>query len=248
MRLKHKVAIVTGAGRGIGKATALRFAQEGAAVVVADIDPAGASETAGQITAGDSQAIAVRTDVTERAQVEHLVAETVETFGRLDILVNNAALLGRTSVLDMTDEIWDRFMAVNLKGPFLCSQAAIRWWVEHDVKGAIVNLGSVESTIAFPEQVHYATSKGGILMMTRALALDVAQYGIRVNAVGPGTVDTRGFFAENPDKRAKYEAIHPLGRLGRPGDIANAILFLASAEADWITGEILYVDGGYLIR
>jgi len=248
MRLQNKVAIITGAGRGIGRATAMRLATEGAAVTIVDIDEAGAAETTELIKANGQQAIALTADVTNRSQVEQVVAKTVDTFGRLDILVNNAAILGRTSLLEITDEIWDRYMAVNLKGPFLCSQAAIRWWVENEVKGAIVNLGSVESIIAFPEQVHYATSKGGVLMMTRALALDVAQYGIRVNAVGPGTVDSRGFFANNPERRAKYEEMHPLGRLGRPADIANAILFLVSDEAEWITGEILYVDGGYLIR
>ena len=248
MRLKNKVAIVTGAGRGIGRATAVRLAEEGAAVVVAEIDEAGAHETADLITAGGRQAVAIATDVAEQAQIEQLISGAVDTFGRLDILVNNAAILGRTLLLDITVEEWDRYMAVNVRGAFLCSQAAIRWWVDNDVKGAIVNLGSVESTIAFPEQVHYATSKGAVLMMTKALALDVAPYGIRVNAVGPGTVDSRGFFASEPEKRTKYEAMHPLGRLGQPIDIANAILFLASEEADWVTGEILYVDGGYLIR
>ena len=248
MRLKNKVALITGAGRGIGRATAMRLASEDAAVTIVDIDEAGAAETAALIKAENHEAITLTADVTDRSQVEQMITQTVETFGRLDILVNNAAILGRTPLLEITGEIWDRYLAVNLKGPFLCSQAAIRWWITHQVKGAIVNLGSVESTIAFPEQVHYAASKGGVLMMTKALALDVAQYGIRVNAVGPGTVDTRGYFASHPDKLAKYEALHPLGRLGRPEDIANAILFLASDEAEWITGEILYVDGGYLIR
>lgn len=247
MRLPHKVAIVTGGGGGIGRATALRLAQEGAAITVADIELAGARETAALIEEGGGHAQALQINVTERGQVEQMVAQTVSAFGGLDILVNNAAILGRAPLLEITDEIWDRFMAVNLKGPFLCSQAAIRWWVEQGVKGVIINLGSVESA-AFPEQVPYATSKGGILMMTRALALDVARYGIRVNAVGPGTVDSRGSFAQDPDRRARYEALFPLGRLGRPEDIANAILFLASDEAAWITGEILYVDGGYLIR
>lgn len=248
MRLKDKVAIVTGAAGGIGRGTARRLASEGAAIVIADIDEPGAVETATMIRAAGGQALALRTDVTDRGQVESLIAGTLEAFGRLDILINNAGVLGRTPFLEITDDVWDRFMAVNLKGPFLCSQAAVRWWVEHGVKGAIVNVASVESTVAFPEQVPYAASKGGVLMMTRALALDVARYGIRVNAVGPGTVDSRGFFANHPERRAQYEAIHPLGRIGRPEDIANAILFLASDEADWITGEILYVDGGYLIR
>lgn len=248
MRLENKVAIITGAGRGIGRATAMRLAAEGAAVMIVDIDEASAAETTELIKINGQQAIAITADVTNRPQVEQVVAKTVDTFGRLDILVNNAAILGRTPLLEITDEIWDRYMAVNLKGPFLCSQAVIRWWITNQTKGAIVNLGSVESTIAFPEQVHYATSKGGILMMTKALALDVAQYGIRVNAVGPGTVDSRGFFADNPETRVKYEAMHPLGRLGRPEDIANAILFLVSDEAEWVTGTILYADGGYLIR
>lgn len=246
--MRDKVAIVTGAGSGIGRATALRLAAEGAAVTVADVDQTGAAETVATIQAAGGQGLALGTDVTDRVQVEQMVAETVATFGRLDSLVNNAGLLGRTPLLEITEAVWDRFMAVNLKGPFLCSQAVVRWWLAHQVKGAIVNVGSVESSIAFPEQVPYASSKGGVLMLTRSLALDVAAYGIRVNAVGPGTVDSRGLFAADPARRREYEAIHPLGRLGRPEDIANAILFLASDEAAWITGEILYVDGGYLIR
>jgi NAD(P)-dependent dehydrogenase (short-subunit alcohol dehydrogenase family) len=217
-------------------------------VVVADVVAEGAAETSSLIDESGGRTLAVTVDVTRRDQVEALVAEAVDSFGGLDILVNNAAILGRTPVLDITDEVWERFMSVNLKGPFLCSQAVARWWVQQEARGNIVNLASVESSIAFPEQVPYATTKGGILMMTRALALDLARYGIRVNAVGPSTVDSHGRYANNAEMRAEYEALHPLGRLGRPEDIANAVLFLASDEADWITGEILHVDGGYLIR
>jgi NAD(P)-dependent dehydrogenase (short-subunit alcohol dehydrogenase family) len=248
MRLKDKVAIVTGSAGGIGRATAIRLAAEGAHVAVADVDTAGAEQTAAAITGNGGRAMSTSVDVTDPTQVAKMVEETVEAFGGLDILVNNAAILGRTRVLEVTEEVWDQYMAVNLKGVFLCSQATVRWWLEHDVRGAIVNLASVESSAPFPHQIAYATTKGGVLMMTRALALDLAPHGIRVNAVGPGTVDSRGYFARHPDKQQKYEALHPLGRLGQPEDVANAILFLASDEADWITGEILYVDGGFLVR
>lgn len=248
MRLQDKVAIVTGAAGGIGRATALRLAQEGARVTIGDIDAAGSAETAVMIEKQGGRALAITTDVTVPSLVERMVRETVAAFGRLDILVNNAGVLGRLPLLEVSEETWDHFMAVNAKGPFLCSQAAVRWWLEQQVRGAIVNVASVESAVAFPDQVPYAASKGAVLMITRALALDLGRYGIRVNAVGPGTVDSRGRWARAPERRKQYEGYHPLGRIGRTEDVANAILFLASDEADWITGEIIYVDGGYLVR
>ncbi len=187
-------------------------------------------------------------DVSVRADVERLMDATLDRWGQVDILVNNAGLLGRVPLLDLTDAQWDRMMAVNVRGPFLCSQAVARLWIEGGRGGAIVNIASIESAVAFAEQVHYATSKGGVLMMTRALALDLARYGIRVNAIGPGTVDSgRGAF-DDPERRARYEARIPLRRVGLPRDIANAALFLVSDEAAYITGEIVYVDGGYLIE
>jgi glucose 1-dehydrogenase len=248
MRLRDKVAIVTGSAGGIGRGTALRLAEEGARIVVADIDEAGSAETVAMIQALGGQALAVTTDVTVADLVQRMVAQTVATFGGLDILVNNAGVLGRLPLLEVSEETFDHFMAVNVKGPFLCSQAAVRWWLEHQARGVIVNVASVESAVAFPDQVPYAASKGAVLMLTRALALDLARHGIRVNAVGPGTVDSRGRWARAPERRRQYEGYHPLGRLGKPDDVANAILFLASDEAEWITGEILYVDGGYLVR
>lgn len=248
MRLENRVAIVTGAGSGIGRGIALRLAEEGARVVVAELFAERAQETVALIEAQGGQALPITADVSQRADVENMVQQTLAQWGQIDILVNNAGLLGRIPLLEITDAQWDRMMAVNLRGPFLCSQAVVREWLKSEQRGKIVNIASIESEVAFPDQVHYATTKGGVLMMTKALALDLGPYGINVNAIGPGTTDSQGHFRQDAERRARYEKSIPLGRVGQPRDIANAALFLASDEADYITGAILYVDGGYLTQ
>lgn len=244
MRLQEKVAILTGAARGIGRGIALRLAEEGANMTIADVLSEEAEETGRMVRKLEREAFVVHTNVSQRFHVERMVAETVKTFGRIDVLVNNAGVMGQKPLVDITEAEWDRMIDINLKGPFLCSQAVVRHFLEANVKGKIVNIASVESEIVFPDSVPYAASKGGVAMLTKAMAYDLARHGINVNAVGPGSTDSGHI--KDPNLLTRYAEMVPMRRLATTRDIANAVVFLASAEADYVTGHILYVDGGLL--
>ena len=246
MRLEGKVAIVTGAARGIGRGIALRLAQEGASIVIADILSDLGEETAELIQKEGGRALALTVDVTIKELVQMMVERTLEEYGQIDILVNDAGIMGRKHLVDITEPEWDRMMDVNLKGVFLCSQAVVRYFLEQGINGKIVNIASVEAEIAFPDQVHYAASKAGVAMLTKAMAYDLGPLGINVNAVGPGTVDSHGRLAKDPQRLERYHRMIPKKRVAVPRDVAGAVAFLASDDADYITGHILYVDGGML--
>lgn len=250
MRLQGKVAIVTGAAAGNGRGIALRFAEEGADVVVADVAEAGARKTAAMVEATGRRAIVTRGDVSRRSDVEAMVHQAVDTFGQVDVLINNAGVESLISFLKLTEDEWDRVLAINLKGPFLCAQAVARHMVERGIQGSIVNIGSINSEVAFRGQTHYAASKGGVRLLTKAMAVELAPHGIRVNAVGPGVIETAmtAQSLANPEVRDWMFANIPLKRVGQPRDVANVALFLASDEASYMTGTIVFVDGGWLIQ
>jgi glucose 1-dehydrogenase len=243
MRLAGKLALVTGAGGGIGRGIAERFAEEGAKVAVADIDGERAHETAALI---GSSAVPLVADVSRRDDVQALLATTLELLGGLDILVNNAGILTWGSILDLPEAEWDRVMAVNLKSMYLCTQEVARYWVGAGRRGRIVNLASLSSELAIAGQSHYCASKGGVKMFTRATALDLAPHSINVNAVAPGNIPNTNIIGAHPDPAFLDAArrANPWGRVGEPRDVANAALFLVSDEADYITGHTLFVDGG----
>lgn len=247
MRLADRVAIVTGAGRGIGRAIALGFAREGAHLAIADLDPETAERTAGEVRALGRAALAIVVDVTQRGQVEAMVERTVAELGRLDVLVSNAGISVRHDFLELPEEVWDRVMAINLKGVFLCGQAAARHMARAG-GGAIVNLASQRAEVADRRQAAYVASKGGVRMLTKAMAVDLAPYAIRVNAIGPATTLTdlnRERLADPAERHRTLDRI-PLGRLGDPDDIVGPAIFLASDEARFVTGHCLFVDGGWL--
>ena len=249
MKLNGKVAIVTGGARGIGLAIAKRYVAEGAKVVVADVD----------VSAGEAAARALgaacrfrAADVGDGQQVQNLVNDAVAAFGALDILVNNAGIVHAADFLDLREADFDRVLRVNLKGAFLVGQAAARRMVDQ-VKagrppGAIVNMSSVNAVLAIPNQVPYCVSKGGIAQLTKVMALSLAPYGIRVNAIGPGSIMTDILQSVATDREARHRLLArtPLGRIGEPDEIAAPIAYLLSDDASYVTSAELLVDGGFI--
>ena len=250
-RVEGKVALVAGAGGGIGGAGAEGLAREGAAVLCTDIDAAAADATAGRIRAAGGRAAAQGLDVRDRAAVDQAVAAAVREFGRLDILLECAGISHRRNFLDLDAETWDRIIAVNLTGMFHLGQAAAKQMVRQanggKSGGSIINVTSQLAEVARPERAAYVASKGGGRSLTHAMAVDLAAHGIRVNAIAPGptlTGLTRASYTD-PEARRATEALIPLGRLGQPDDLVGAVLFLASDESRWVTGSTVTVDGGY---
>lgn len=242
-----KVVLVTGGGRGIGAGIALRFAQAGADVALSYLTSTDAAQSlAQQIEQFGRSALALHTDVRQRAQVEQLVERTAAELGRLDVLVNNAGAQPLVPLLEMTDEQWDEVLDTNLRGAFLCTQIAAAQMIRQGEGGSIVNIASIEAENAAPNHSHYEASKGGLLMFTRASARELGQHGIRANCVSPGLIDTGTLEQDWPDGVNRYIAAAPLGRTGTPMDVADACLFLASPAARWISGANLVVDGGVL--
>jgi NAD(P)-dependent dehydrogenase (short-subunit alcohol dehydrogenase family) len=250
VRLAGKTAIVTGGAAGNGRAIAVRFAAEGANIVVADVAEDGARETARTIEELGRSAIVTSTDVSQKRDVEGMLNQAVEAFGTVDVLVNNAGIETRGSFLELLEDDWDHVLNVNLKGPYLCGQIVARHMVEHAIHGSIVNIASINSEVALKNQAHYVASKGGLRLLTKAMAIDLAPHGIRVNAVGPGVIDTAmsARSLSDPATREQMLANIPLNRVGQPREVANVTLFLASEEASYMTGSIVFVDGGWLIH
>lgn len=250
--LAGQVALVTGASRGIGRAIAERLALAGARVAVNH--PPGDGETAKvtaeRIAEARGAAELFEADVASPAECQRLVARTVERFGRLDVLVNNAGICPFTDVADITVDLWQRVHDVNLKGAFFCAQAAARVMIDAGIRGRIVNISSISALVGGTQQLHYCTTKAGISSMTRSLAVAFGPYGIRTNAVLPGTIETdiNREFLRDAGKRAYLERRCPLGRLGRPADVAGPVLFLASEESAYVNGAELLVDGGTFVN
>ncbi len=247
MRFARQAAIVTGAAGGIGFACAKRLAAEGAWVILADVDAEKGAAAVKAIEAEGRAAYFVKTDVGDARQAGALIDAALEWAGRVDVLVNNAGILRSSDFLDLSEADFDAVIRVNLKGSFLVGQAAARAMAARG-GGAIVNVSSINAVVALPQQTAYVTSKGGINQLTKAMALALAPHKIRVNAIGPGSIATEMVQQVMGDEAAKRTLMSrtPLGRLGTPDEVAAAVAFLASEDASYITGEILYADGGRL--
>ena len=249
--LKNKVALVTGAKQGMGRADAIALAKQGAKVVVTDIDQAECQLVADEIIKNGGEAIAFKMDVSNKAEVDQVFDETIKQFGHLDILVNNAGIYFPKPALEITESDWNKLIDINLKGQFLCAQRAAREMAKNKW-GRIINITSIASGqvgVGIAGGAHYTASKGGIIGLTETLAVEWAPLGINVNAIGPGAIDTpmsRKVQMTPEQFKSFLSAKVPLGRIGTPEEVAAAVVFLASEEASYITGATLFVDGGWL--
>jgi NAD(P)-dependent dehydrogenase (short-subunit alcohol dehydrogenase family) len=248
-----KVAMITGAGSGIGRATAQAFAQEGARVIVSDISTEGGQETMRLLKEAGGEATFVRCDVTQPEEIEALIHRTVETYGRLDCAVNNAGIEGATaSTVDYPLDVWNKVLSVNLTAPWLCMKYEIVQMLKQG-GGAIVNIASILGTVAFAGTGAYNAAKHGLIGATRTAALEFARQGIRINAVCPGFIETsmimeRSLIGSDPQMYKRVSSAHPIGRMGRSEEIAAAVLWLCSDAASFVVGAAMIVDGGYTIR
>lgn len=249
MRLENKVAIVTGAGSGIGKASAMLFAKEGAKVVVADWVEEGGNQTVSEIKAADGEAVFIKTDVSQATEIDAMVSKCVETYGKLNILFNNAGVVSMGKIEATTEEDWQKVIDVDLKGVFLGCKRAIPE-MEKQGRGKIISTASIAGIVGFDGIAAYCAAKGGVVNITRELALECAPKKINVNTIAPGVIETamtKDILAD-PKQREGMQAGTPYPRLGKPEDIAYAALYLASDESDFVTGHTLVVDGGWIAR
>ncbi len=250
MDLKDKIAIITGARRGMGKSHALKLAKAGAKVMVSDISEEECEIVVEEIRKNGGEAMAVKCDVTKKGEVENMVKKTVDKWGRVDILVNNAGICQFKPFVDLTEEEWDRTLNINLKGEFLCAQAAAKEMVKQK-SGAIVNIASVvmgQIGKGMAGLAHYSASKGGIAALTKTLALELAPYNIRVNAISPGAIDTPMAASTKDDPKILEQtlAMIPMHRMGKAEEVSNLVLFLVSDASSYITGSIVVIDGGWI--
>jgi NAD(P)-dependent dehydrogenase (short-subunit alcohol dehydrogenase family) len=254
MRLANKVALITGAGSGIGRATALLFAPEGAKVVAQDVNADAAQETVQLITKTGGEAVSIGGDVTSSADADAMVKKAVDTYGRLDVLFNNAGIWLGGTLLDISEDDWDRTMDVNVKGMYLVSKYAVQQMMRQQ-GGSIINAAAVAALRGSPMSAAYSASKGAVLLLTKCMALDFGRYGIRVNCICPGVIDTQmadqllTYRSLGDDDRKQalletYEERHTVGRFGQPEEVAKVVLFLASDEASFVSGAAWPVDGG----